>query len=253
MSEHTVELFSELTSKEVRQAVEGRVLVWPIGGIEQHGPHLPLNVDALIPEAFAKAACIDQQAIMLPLLPISVRSLPQSGGGLQFPGTVFVEGGTFIDYLEQALRSLASLPFRQLVIINGHYENEGFIFEALDKVRGQGVLGQRSVLAFSWWSLVDERWVAEHLPEFPGWHAEHAGITETSLMLHLHPHLVRAERPDHEHPPRCGVYQLPLRADASTEGVLSKTSTASADIGKRLFGHVRQQIRDLLAEVEGRV
>ncbi|MNJ34370.1 creatininase family protein [Pseudomonas alkylphenolica] len=250
MSQENVERFCELTSQNVRQAVEGRILVWPIGGIEQHGPHLPLNVDALIPEAFAKALCLDHEAIMLPLLPISVRSLPQSGGGLQFPGTVFVEGGTFIDYLEQSLRSLASLPFRQLVIINGHYENEGFIFEALDKVRAQGGFGQRSVLAFSWWSMVDERWVAEQLPEFPGWHAEHAGITETSLMLHLHPQLVHAQRPDHEHPPRCGVYQLPLRADASTQGVLSKTSASSADIGQKLFAHVRRQIQDMVGEVD---
>lgn len=251
MSGLNIVRFSELTSQDVRQAVEGQLLVWPVGGIEQHGPHLPLNVDALIPEAFAEALCADRRAIMLPLLPISVRSLPQSGGGLQFPGTVFIEGDTFIDYLEQSLRSLASLPFRQLVIINGHYENEAFVFEALDKVRERGLLGQRSVLAFSWWSLVDEQWVGEHLPEFPGWHAEHAGITETSLMLHLHPHLVRTPRPDHEHPPRCGVYQLPLSQGASTQGVLSKTSTASADIGKRLFEHVRQQISGLLEEVDG--
>ncbi|MBJ9975368.1 creatininase family protein [Pseudomonas sp. S75] len=246
-----VTLFSDLTSTQVHEAVRGKVLVWPIGGLEQHGPHLPLNVDALIPQAFAEALSVDVQGLLLPLLPISVRSLPQSGGGLQFPGTVFVEGGTFIDFIGQTLRSLSGLPYRQLVIINGHYENEGFIFEALDQMRQGGALQGRSVLAFSWWSMVRPEWVQEHLPEFPGWHAEHAGITETSLMLHLHPELVRAERPDHDRPPRAGVYQLPLRDDASNQGVLAMTSTASAEIGVSLFEHVREQIKVGVMDARG--
>ena len=240
--------FCELTSTEVIEAVRDRVLIWAIGGIEQHGPHLPLHVDTLIPQAFAHALSLDIHGFMLPTLPVSVRSLPQSGGGLQFPGTVFVEGGTFIGLVEQTLRSLASLPFRQLVLVNGHYENESFLFEALDQVRQSGLLGTRSVLAFSWWSLVKASWVETHLPAFPGWHAEHAGVTETSLMLHLHPELVRDLRPDHDRPPRAGVYQLPLRDDASNQGVLTMTSSASANIGELLFNHVREEIRTLVLD-----
>ena len=248
MKSDRVEYFAELTSESVRSAVEGRTLVWAIGGVEQHGPHLPLNVDTVIPEAFVEALASDCGGIVLPMQPLSVRSLPQSGGGLQFPGTLFVDGCTFVDYLADVLKSLSPLPFRQLVIVNGHYENESFIFEALDRVRCTGVFGERSVLAFSWWSMVSDGWVAEHLHDFPGWHAEHAGITETSLMMYLRPELVTPSRPDHEHPPRSGVYQLPLSQDASTQGVLSKTSGSSAHIGELLFEHVRQEIRSLVLE-----
>lgn len=246
MTVYQVEYFSDLTSDSVLSAVEGRTLIWAIGGIEQHGPHLPLNVDTVIPEAFVKELARDCNGIVLPTQPLSVRSLPQSGGGLQFPGTLFVDGCTFIDYLTDVLASLSSLPFGQLVIINGHYENEGFIFEALDRVRCTGVFGERSLLAFSWWSLVTDEWVAQHLPDFPGWHAEHAGITETSLMMYLRPELVMPARPDHDHPPRCGVYQLPLTAEASTQGVLSKTSGSSVHLGELIFKHVHQQIRSLV-------
>ncbi|CCP01737.1 creatininase [Erwinia amylovora Ea644] len=249
MRSDSLEYFAEFSSESICSNVEGRTLIWAIGGIEQHGPHLPLNVDTIIPEAFAKALALDCRGIMLPVQPLSVRSLPQSGGGLQFPGTLFVDGSTFIDYLADTLKSLCSLPFRQIVIINGHYENEGFIFEALDRVRSTGAFAERSALAFSWWSMVSSTWVVENLPGFPGWHAEHAGMTETSLMMYLKPELVSCERPDHEHPPRCGVYQLPITAQASTRGVLSKTSGSSALTGKLIFEHVRQEIKNMVEGV----
>ncbi|WP_445496527.1 creatininase family protein [Photorhabdus sp. SF281] len=238
--------FAELTSEQVLTEVEGKTLIWPIGGIEQHGPHLPLNVDTVIPEAFARVLANDIAGFTLPVQPLTVRSLPQSGGGLEFPGTIYIDGPTFTTYMGRAIKSLCSLPFKQLVIINGHYENEGFIFEAVDELRTAGHFKDRSVIVFSWWSLVSDVWTREHLTDFPGWHAEHAGITETSLMLHLRPDLVRAERVDHENPPRAGIYQIPIKEEFSTRGVLSKTSGASAEIGSLIFEHVRQQILELV-------
>ncbi|XBS67981.1 creatininase family protein [Acerihabitans sp. KWT182] len=192
---------AELTSAEIEQAVTGKTLIWPIGGIEQHGPHLPLNVDSLIAKALSQRLAAKIDGFYLPVQPLSARSLPQSGGGLLFPGTVYIDGATFSHYLQRALASLCRLPFKRLVIINGHYENEAFIFEAMDELNGKGHFGERAVTAFSWWSLLPDAWIEANLPDFPGWHAEHAGITETSLMLYLHPELVRTERPDHPTPP----------------------------------------------------
>lgn len=234
--------YGDLTSTEVADAMRGATLIWPIGGLEQHGPHLPLSVDYDIPVALAKEIASRVDGHVLPGQPISARSLPQSGGGLHFPGTVHLRGTTFINYLTDALRSLEPLQLGRLVVINGHYENEAFVFEALDECRGNS-----EILAFSWWSLVDDGWVAEHVPGFPGWHAEHAGITETSLMMHLRPEVVRPQRPDHETPPRAGIYVHPLDAKRmSTDGVLSRTSGASAELGERLFHHVVDNAVDLI-------
>ncbi|AWK43519.1 amidohydrolase [Photorhabdus laumondii subsp. laumondii] len=246
MNNKKIREFAELTSEQVLTAVEGKTLIWPIGGIEQHGPHLPLNVDSVIPEAFARVLAEDINGFTLPVQPVSARSLPQSGGGLEFPGTVYLDGSTFTAYISRTIKSLCSLPFKQLVIINGHFENEGFIFEAVDALRAEGHFNDRSVIVFSWWSLVSDDWTREHLVDFPGWHAEHAGLTETSLMLHLRPDLVRAERPDHDKPPRAGIYQVPIKKEFSTRGVLSKTSGSSAEIGELIFEHVRQQILELV-------
>ncbi|MEU3622994.1 amidohydrolase [Amycolatopsis coloradensis] len=244
--------FADLTSAEVVDQVTGRTVVWPLGAIEQHGPHLPLSVDSLIAEAFAREIADIVDGYTLPVQSIAARSLPQSGGGLSFPGTIHVGGDTLIRFLREALRSLFSLPMARLVVVNGHFENEPFLFEALDQVRQQGFIGDREVFAFSWWSLVQESWLTAEITGFPGWHAEHAGVSETSLMLHLRPDLVTDLRPDHDHPPRAGLYLHPVDVDRiSNRGVLSSTSGSSAELGEKLFRHVIDEGVAVLRDRDG--
>ena len=230
---------TDLTSTQVTEALRGHTVVWPVGAIEQHGPHLPLSVDLILAEAFADKIAQELDAFTLPAQAVGARSLPQSGGGLFFPGTVHVAGDTLIRFYRETLTSLLALPMTRLVIVNGHYENEPFLFEALDQVRQQGLLEDTEVFAFSWWSLVRDTWTTAQIRDFPGWHAEHAGVTETSLMLHLRPDLVTPERPDHDRPPQAGVYLHPVDVGQTTNrGVLSSTSGSSADLGEKLLRHV---------------
>ncbi|MEU0685752.1 creatininase family protein [Streptomyces uncialis] len=231
--------YGDLTSPEVPDRVRGATLVWPVGGLEQHGPHLPLSVDMDIPDALARQLAAETGGLVLPGQPLSARSLPHSGGGLHFPGTVHIGGAAFIDYLTEALRSLARLRPARLVVVNGHYENEGLLFEALDGCAPGTLFPATEVVAFSWWSLVTDGWLGEHLPAFPGWHAEHAGVTETSLMMYLRPDVVRPERPVNPSPPAAGVYRHPVdEAAISHQGVLSSTTGASSELGESLFWHL---------------
>lgn len=239
--------YGDLTSAEVAEAVEGATLVWPIGGLEQHGPHLPLSVDLDIPQALGAEIATATGGLLLPALPISARSLPHSGGGLHLSGTVFLRGNTLIDTFTDTLTALARLRPGRLIIVNGHYENEGLLFEAIDGCRPTEMFPDTEILAFSWWSLVADGWIAEHLPAFPGWHAEHAGVTETSLMMYLRPETVRPERPGHDTPPRPGVYVHPLDvAKMSNGGVLSSTVGASRRLGQKLFRHLTDSMCDMV-------
>jgi creatinine amidohydrolase len=245
-------LLTDLTSAQVADAVRGRTVVWPIGAIEQHGPHLPLSVDLILAEAFAGEIARELDAFTLPAQAIGARSLPQSGGGLYFPGTVYVAGDTLVRFLRETLTALVALPMARLIVVNGHYENEPFLFEALDQVRERGLLDSTEVFAFSWWSLVRDTWTDAEIREFPGWHAEHAGVTETSLMLHLRPDLVTDERPDHDNPPRAGVYLHPVDVAQTTHhGVLSSTSGADAGLGEKLLRHVVDEATAMVREGAG--
>ncbi|MGW2280085.1 creatininase family protein [Streptomyces sp. NPDC001770] len=247
-----VQRLTDLTSSQVTEAVRGRTVIWPVGAIEQHGPHLPLSVDLLLAEAFADEIARDLGAFTLPAQAIGARSLPQSGGGLHFPGTVHIAGDTLIRFLRETISSLATLPLSRLIVVNGHYENEPFLFEALDQARGQGLLDSTEVFAFSWWSLVRDSFTDAEIPRFPGWHAEHAGVTETSLMLHLRPDLVTDERPDHDQPPRAGVYLHPVDVEKTTnQGILSSTSGSSAALGEKLLHHVVDEATAMVREGKG--
>ncbi|MEU9349886.1 creatininase family protein [Streptomyces griseoloalbus] len=248
----TAPRLTDVTSARVAEAVRGRTVVWPIGAIEQHGPHLPLSVDLILAEVFAAEIAQELDAFVLPAQAIGARSLPQSGGGLYFPGTVYVAGDTLVRFLRETLSSLMALPMARLVVVNGHFENEPFLFEALDQVREQGKLDSTEVFAFSWWSLVRDTWTDAEIPEFPGWHAEHAGVTETSLMLHLRPDLVTDERPDHDRPPRAGVYLHPVDVGQTTNhGVLSSTAGSSSALGEKLLRHVVDEATSMVRDGTG--
>ncbi|GAB1340191.1 hypothetical protein ACE1SV_67810 [Streptomyces sp. E-15] len=249
---HPGALLTDLTSAQVADAVRGSTVVWPIGAIEQHGPHLPLSVDLILAEAFAGEIAKELDAFTLPAQAIGARSLPQSGGGLYFPGTVYVAGDTLVRFLRETLTALTALPMARLIVVNGHYENEPFLFEALDQVRERGLLDSTEVFAFSWWSLVRDTWTDAEIPRFPGWHAEHAGVTETSLMLHLRPDLVTDERPDHDDPPRAGVYLHPVDVAQTTHrGVLSSTSGSDAGLGEKLLRHVVDEATAMVRDGSG--
>src|SRR5690349_4284770 len=121
----------ELTFQDVSRLLSAHsVLVLPVGSLEQHGPHLPLNTDALIAEALS-AATIERWADAfdlwrLPTVAISLaREHEWAFGTLSFS----VEGMTgVIRDLGRAIRR--SLPTRNLLILNGHGGNRG-ILEAL--------------------------------------------------------------------------------------------------------------------------
>ena len=92
-------------------------------------------------------------------------------------------------FLEQGVRNV--------VLLNGHYENYQFLYEGVDlALRDLGIRpgDRQSVLLLSYWDYVSEETLARVYPDgFPGWDIEHGGVLETSLMLHLEPELVRVK------------------------------------------------------------
>ena len=88
----------------------------------------------------------------------------------------------FVDIFKSYVRSGA----KRIVVLNGHYENEPFLFEAPELCRENNNFNDVSIMGLSWWSIVDKAFCDTLFSgEFPGWHAEHASMAETSLMLTL--------------------------------------------------------------------
>lgn len=245
--------FEKLNSENVREEAGHGILLLPVGTIEQHGPHLPLTVDIEIPVRIASRVVETVKGIVAPAIYYGARSLPQSGGSPEIPGTIRVRGSVLTEYLKDVIAGYVSMGFRSVVILNGHYENESFLFEALELCREEGRLEGARVVALSWWSLVPQALLDKLFGDrFTGWHAEHASACETSLMLHLRRELVGPGRIDNATPPRAGIYTFPIEADkVSNRGVLGSTSSSSAEAGQELFEEVCVQLIAVVREQMG--
>lgn len=236
------------TSEEIKSSLKGNSLVLPIGSIEQHGPHLPLSVDIDITVEICKELCSRNKWIMGPEIIYTARSLPQSGGGSSFPGTIGIRGEVLIDYLVDIISSFSKMGLKDLYIINGHYENEAFIFEAIEICREKNILEDTRVVALSWWSAVSKSFNKKIFKDkFLGWHAEHAGFVETSLMLYLKPHKVRFINMECSSTPICGVYSYSSKTKyKNSNGTLSSSKGATAQIGKAFFNHICTRLEKIL-------
>jgi creatinine amidohydrolase len=228
-------LFEEMTWPEVRDAAaRGLPLVLPVGATEQHGPHLPLNTDCLIPVGIAREVAARVPLVIGPPVRFGARSRPLSGGGEGFPGTVSLSGHTLIETLREVLSAFARSGFTRLLLQNWHYENSGFLWEAAhlaadDNPGVRIVVLERPLPEFS------PEQLAELFPAgFAGWNVEHAASMETSLMLALHPELVRRERIADDAAARRPSWEVvpapPEIVPAS--GVLWRPSEATAEIGR---------------------
>jgi creatinine amidohydrolase len=246
--------FEKLTSETVRAAGAAGILILPVGSVEQHGPHLPLTVDTEIPARVAAELARRTGAFVAPAISYGARSLPQSGGSPELAGTVHVRGSVLTEYVKDVIGGYVASGFRSIVALNGHYENESFLFEALELCREEGRLEGARAIALSWWSLLPDALLDRLFGgKFPGWSAEHASACETSLLLHLRKDLVGAERVDHATPPRAGIYLFPVEASKiSSRGVLGSTSTSSAEIGAALYEEICSQLDLLMREHFGR-
>lgn len=214
-------LLDELTWTDL----DGRAptLVVPVGSVEQHGPHLPLDTDVRVATAVATGVHDhDPSQVLAPAL-----SYGAAGEHEGFPGTVSLGHEALRAVLVEYGRSACRWASR-LLLVNGHGGNVTTLVEAVTLLRYEG----RDA---AWIPCVPRPADAAGVPL-----DAHAGRVETSLMLALAPHLVctDAAAPGATGPLRDLLE--PMRAGGvaavSPNGVLGDPAGASAEEGRRLFG-----------------
>jgi creatinine amidohydrolase len=183
--QHRYEL---LTWPEINEAVAQRkVVVLPVGSVEQHGHHLPLDVDVRCASSISVAAGAASPADMLVLPPFSYGYCHHV---MDFPGTINVSPTTFVNVLLDITRSVAYHGFKKIVLVNGHGSNHPLV----EQVGRQTNLQTDALCCtLSWWQLVADYWNAEVRESGPGGCA-HACELETSVYLHLDETGVRKDR-----------------------------------------------------------
>jgi creatinine amidohydrolase len=227
----------QMTWLEVRTEIEaGTPIVLPVGAIEQHGPHLPLGTDGFIPQHIATEAAARRRLIVAPPMFYGAYSRPRSGGGRHFPGSVGLPGRVLEQVVRFVVDDFLRQGFRKVAILNGHFENAWTLLEAAEQA-SQPYHETSKVLLVNWWDQVGPDDVQNIFGDsFPGWAAEHASITETSMMEALAPQLVRAELKQAGGAERVISYDIfPAPDDILwPNGVGFSALEASADTGKAL-------------------
>ena len=218
-------------------------IIIPVGAIEQHGHHLPLNTDVVIPCHLAKALAEETDNLLVaPAINYGYKSQVQSGGGNFFPGTTCVSGSVLENYLYDVMDAYLRHGNRELILLNGHFENAAFLAEAADRLtEAYSQRGVRvRVYLLSYWDFLDEALIPELFPDgFAGWQLEHGGVLETSIMLHIDTARVKMQRAVDSEPASFPPYNVfPPDPDwVPASGTLSSPIAASAEKGALIVDH----------------
>lgn len=193
-------------------------LLVPLGAVEQHGPHLPVDTDIVIATAWCDTiAESDPDTIVAPALPFG-----SSGEHQSFPGTLSIGQDALVAVLVELARSAAG-DFRRVVFVSGHAGNAEPANLAIERLRREG------------------HDVDLLMPIIAGADA-HAGRTETSLMLHLDPDRVRMDdaAAGATAPLSSLIHELRSGgvAAVSDNGVLGDPAGATAEEGRALLAQL---------------
>ena len=244
----------DLSGPEIAERItESSVIVQPIGAVEQHGPHLPLSVDHVIAHETAAALVAehgdDSDLWLLPTLSVS-----KSNEHAWSPGTLWLSAETLLAVLRDIGRCVAETRAERLVFLNGHGGNSALLNVACREIR----------LATGLMTFLVHPFVP---PDHGGKSPEttelgmgiHGGHRETSVFMHLRPHLVHLERAVRAVPERLADNRYVrfgglasfgwLSNDFGPDGHIGDPTGANADEGKLLFETAVALLGEQMAEI----
>jgi creatinine amidohydrolase len=258
--------WGDLTSPELtRLDPESTVALLPVAAIEQHGPHLPVGTDALINAGIVAGALARLQSeedaddtgprrarlLVLPALDVG-HSIEHA----DYAGTLTAGAETLLALWTDVAGGVAASGVRKLILFNSHGGQTGLM--DLAAVRWRRQLGLMVARA-SW---PDLGMPAGLFGDSEVTHGLHGGEIETSLMLHLHPQLVRRPLPASDLGPgprlaeRNAVLGLEqpvgigwLAQDLGPDGICGAAARADAERGARLLEHLVDRLATLAREL----
>jgi creatinine amidohydrolase len=235
-----------MTSAEVGSAVArgARTAILPLGAVEQHGPHLPLSMDADHADALAvRIAHSLGDALVLPTIRVGC-----SEHHLGFPGTLSLRPSTLEALCEDYGAQLSRTGFDSFVLFSGHIGNYPVMRQFGDRLAAR--LAPLSVIVFGDSEAILTAWrTAAQAWGFDSRVGGHADIAETSVMLTLHPDRVRTERLEPglsvatDDAFLARVFEEGLKA-LSPNGILGNPEGANSAIGAACLDSVTDLIVD---------
>ncbi|MDP2293106.1 MAG: creatininase family protein [Actinomycetota bacterium] len=255
-----VRYFPDLTGPQVAERLTERsILVQPLGAIEQHGPHLPLSTDSVIAAAVAEAT-VAEVGDELDVWLLPTLEYTKSNEHAWSAGTVWLSATTLLAVLDDLGRCLATTPAKRLVFLNGHGGNSALLNVANRELR----LAHGLMTFLTHPGVPPDQGGTSPADELGM--GVHGGTDETSIMLHLAPHLVNMSLAERRVPDAIALNQYVrfggrvsfgwMSNDFFPDGYIGDPTAATPELGKELFeGAVRgfgEALREIAAFNFGR-
>ena len=224
----------------------------PLGALEQHGPHLPLDTDGLIAEAVAdRAAQRAGECVVSPCFPVGA-----SHHHLAFPGTASLSDTTLRNVIVEVVQTLLSHGFRSAYVVTGHAGNVGAMAAVMAEL---DPTERRQVVSFDDWPTQRD---AVHLvaEEQLGLNRElvgtHGGHFETSILLAIAPERVDMASAVQGHVGPAASASAKLRSEGmaavSPVGIIGDPRGATAEAGELYLDALTRLVVDGIADHRSR-
>lgn len=232
------------------------MVVVPVGATEQHGHHLPLEVDWRLCATVAEQACRRAREAGVPVLLTPPIWTGYSLHHIDFPGSITLDAATFSGLVVHVARSLWYHGFRKILFLNGHGGNAYLLRSAVQILRYEHKVRAVTV---NYWDLAGT-FIQEWRQSPPGG-INHACEMETALMLAIRPEVVRNDRiRDEVWVPHSGYVSGDLTqnapvtsawtfAELTRSGVLGNPSLATRERGQKLLQVLVTSVTELLQEL----
>jgi creatinine amidohydrolase len=244
----------EMTNLEVEAFLRDHdTVIVPIGSTEQHGPHGPLLTDVLVPVEVARRTARRAGAAVAPSINYGL-SYPHVG----FTGVVHLRIATFMAIVEDVAVGLATMGFRRIVFLNGHYDNTLAIAYACANAASRLPEGARAFPVNYWDGMTPDE-AGEYFGPTTGLHANRA---ETSAVMAIDEGLVDLDAANAEMPPFPEVtspaavhtaffFSTPGSVHRATHsGTWGDARESSAEYGERYLQVVTEATLRMLDDVE---
>lgn len=254
-------IYAQMTWPEIGRVVaEDRVAVIPIGTLEDHGLHLPIDTDVKIIDAICSAACsrVSEKVVLLPVV-----THGYSPHHADFPGSINIRWNVFVEHLLDITRSLVGHGFRRFILANGHGSNMPLV----DMAARLTIIEHPDSIACDYIYLMTPQATkvlnSVRESEFPGG-ISHACELETSIYLHLDPSLVQMDKAEKDisFPPSDYFYfdwiqggpgsMMEYWSTLSRTGTMGDPTLATAKKGEILFDAAVTELVAVIEEMKAR-
>ncbi|MEM3700770.1 MAG: creatininase family protein [Candidatus Bathyarchaeia archaeon] len=238
--------FAELTMKEVEEAVKAnKVIILPVGSVEEHGSHLPLCTDSLQPEYVAVEVAKKTGSLVAPPLNYGVCTVTRV-----FPGTISISFQSLYRITKEVVEEFVRNGFKRFLILSGHADEEQMAALRLAAYYVMWKYGEEvekrklRIMVCSDYDFAYEL-RGKYFDEMDG----HGGTIETSRVMAIKPELIRGkERKNLQKLPRFEITANPK--EFLPNGIRGDPAAASVEKGKFINDYIIGELVKLIEELK---